>query len=71
MSTFNFPDMVCPLKNTCWESAQEADFFPGDLKSISGAEELEKMYLGRISKEKTGGRWTVLFWWIEGSCSQV
>lgn len=46
MSTFSFPDIVCPLKNTCWESAQEADFFPDDLKSISGAEELEKNVFG-------------------------
>lgn len=33
---------MCPLKNTCWGSAQEADFFPDDLKSISEAEELAK-----------------------------
>lgn len=35
-----------PLKNTCWESAQEAYFFPDDLKNISGAEELEKSTQG-------------------------
>lgn len=46
MSIFSCPDIVCPLKNACWESAQEADFFPDDLKSISGAEELEKNVFG-------------------------
>lgn len=38
-----WPECVWPLKNTCWESAQEAYFFPDDLKNISGAEELEKV----------------------------
>lgn len=41
---------VCPLKKSCWESAQERDFLPDDLKSISGAEEPEKMYSGSLWK---------------------
>lgn len=40
------PEGVCPLKNTCWESAQEADFFSHNLKSISGAEKLAKSTQG-------------------------
>lgn len=48
-----WPEGVCPLKNTCWESAQQADFFPDDLKSISGTEKLKKV----LEEDPQGEDW--------------